>query len=65
MTGYNIYRSTSSSGNYVKLNASLDASTTYTDATVASGNTYFYATTAVNSSGEESGYSNQVQVSVP
>ena len=65
VTGYNIYRSTSSNGSYVKLNSSLDANTTYTDTTVASGNTYFYATTAVNSGGEESGYSNQVQVAVP
>jgi fibronectin type 3 domain-containing protein len=57
VTGYNVYRSMSSSGNYVKLNSSLSATTTYTDTTVASGSTYFYATTAVNS--------NQVKVAVP
>jgi len=37
----------------------------YTDSTVQSGQTYYYATTAVDSSGVESTYSNQVQVAVP
>jgi len=37
----------------------------YSDSTVQSGQTYYYATTAVDSSGAESGYSNKVQVSVP
>ncbi len=65
VTGYNVYRSASQNGKYAKINASLDPDTTYTDAAVASGSTYYYATTAVNSSGQESTYSNQVKVVVP
>jgi hypothetical protein len=63
--GYNVYRSTSKTGSYTKLNSKVDADTSYTDATVVSGSTYYYATTAVNWSGQESSYSNQVKVVVP
>jgi hypothetical protein len=65
VAGYNVYRSTSLNGSYTRLNSSVDTVTSYTDATIASGATYYYATTAVNSAGEESGYSNRVQVVVP
>jgi hypothetical protein len=54
VAGYNIYRSTSASGSYVKINSSLDANTAYTDTSVASGHTYYYEATAVDSSGRES-----------
>jgi hypothetical protein len=64
VSGYNIYRGTTP-GTYSKLNPSLDATTTYTDSTVAPGTTYYYAATSVNSSGQESGYSSPIQVSVP
>jgi hypothetical protein len=63
--GYNVYRGSTTGGPYAKLNSSPDASTAYTDTTVAASQTYYYVTTAVNSSGVESGYSNQVQVAVP
>jgi hypothetical protein len=63
--GYNIYRNTSPNGTYTKINSKLDADTTYNDATVVGGKTYYYATTAVNSSGKESSYSNKVEVVVP
>ncbi len=63
--GYNVYRGSTAGGPYAKLNSSLDPSTAFTDSTVASAHTYYYVTTAVNSSGVESGYSNQVQVAVP
>lgn len=63
--GYNVYRGSGASGPYAKLNSSPDANTTFTDGTVASAHTYYYVTTAVNSSGQESTYSNQVQVAVP
>ena len=65
VTGYNVYRSTSRTGRYSKINANLDPDTTYRDATIVGGSTYFYATTAVNSSGQESSYSNRVEVVVP
>jgi hypothetical protein len=64
VSGYNVYRSTTSSG-YVKLNSSLVTSLTYTDSNVQSGTTYFYVTTAVDSSGNESGYSNQASAAIP
>lgn len=63
--GYNVYRGGTSGGPYSKINSTLDPSTTYTDGTVAPGQTYYYVTTAVNSSGDESAYSNQVQAVIP
>jgi hypothetical protein len=62
--GYNVYRGTAP-GAYSKINASLDANTSYTDTTVSPGGTYYYAATAVNSSGEESTYSSPVEVTIP
>ena len=66
ITGYNVYRSTISGGPYSKINTGgLVASTTYSDTTVALGTTYYYVTTSVNSSNQESGYSNQAEAVVP
>lgn len=65
VTGYNIYRSTTSGGTYSKINSSLVATTSYTDSTVSAGQTYYYVATAVNSSNQESGYSNQASATVP
>ncbi len=65
VNGYNIYRGGTSGGPYSKINSVLNASTLYTDSTVADGQTYYYVTTAVNSSNEESGYSNQTQAVIP
>jgi fibronectin type 3 domain-containing protein len=63
--GYNIYRATASGGPYTMINSSLDGSTTYTDSTVVSGDTYYYVTTAVNSESQQSGYSNQATAVIP
>jgi hypothetical protein len=52
--GYNIYRSTSASGSYSKINSTLNASTAYTDGTVLASQTYYYEVTSVNFSGQES-----------
>jgi hypothetical protein len=65
VNGYNVYRGSTSGGPYAKLNSSPDPSTAFTDSSVASAHTYYYVTTAVSSTGMESSYSNQVQVSVP
>ncbi len=66
VSGYNVYRSTSASGSYVKINSSLDANTAYTDTSVASGHKYYYEATAVNSSGQESARSSPpVLASIP
>jgi hypothetical protein len=63
--GYNIYRGVKSGGPYSKINSVLNASTVYSDTTVSDGLTYYYVTTAVNSSNEESVYSNQTQAVIP
>jgi hypothetical protein len=65
VTGYNIYRSTLSGGSYTKINSSLVPGLTYTDSSVASGQTYYYLTTSVDSTGGESLNSNQVQAVIP
>ncbi len=64
VAGYNIYRGTAV-GSYSKLNGALDSSTSYTDSTVVSGTTYYYSATSVTSSGQESGYSSPLKVSIP
>jgi uncharacterized membrane protein len=63
--GYNAYRSTTSGGPYTKLDSSLIPTTNYTDQMVQSGYTYYYVTTAVNSQGQESVYSNQAAATIP
>jgi hypothetical protein len=63
--GYNVYRGTTSGGPYTKINSVLDPNTAYTDSSVANATTYYYVSTAVNSSNEESGYSNEAQASIP
>jgi len=65
VAGYNVYRSRVSGGPYAKINSSLIAALNYTDSTVQSGTTYYYVTTAVDSSGNESVFSNQVSATIP
>jgi Abnormal spindle-like microcephaly-assoc'd, ASPM-SPD-2-Hydin/Immunoglobulin domain/Protein of unknown function (DUF1573) len=65
VSGYNVYRGTASGGPYTKINSSLVATLNYTDSTVQSSTTYYYVTTAVDSSGDESVYSNEVPASIP
>jgi hypothetical protein len=64
VAGYNVYRG-AAVGAYSKINGSLDPTIVYTDNTIASGSTYYYAATAVNASGQESGYSTPIKVMVP
>jgi len=63
--GYNVYRGGTSGGPYTEINPTLDPSTTYTDNTVLGGQTYYYVSTAVDSAGVESGFSNQVKATIP
>jgi len=65
VVGYYVYRSSKTSGPYTQLNSAPETSPTYSDATVASGQVYYYVVTAVNSSNIQSAYSNQVSVSIP
>jgi hypothetical protein len=65
VSGYNIYRNTLSGGTYVRINSSPVAGLNYTDSTVQSGTTYYYVTTAVDNTGMESAFSNQVSAAIP
>jgi fibronectin type 3 domain-containing protein len=65
VAGYNVYRGTVSGGPYAKINSSLVVVLDYTDSNVQSGTTYYYVTTAVDSSGNESVFSNEVSGTIP
>ena len=65
VVGYNVYRRGTAGGPYARINSSTDAVTSYTDTTVQSGQVYYYVTTAVSSTGVESGYSNEIQAQIP
>jgi hypothetical protein len=65
VVGYNVYRSSQSAGPYTKLDSSLITGTSFADGTVQAGQTYYYVTTAVDSSNVESAFSNQVSAVIP
>lgn len=65
ISGYNVYRGGSQSGPFSRLNGSLVGGLTYTDGTVVGGDTYYYVTTAVDSHGDESPYSNWAKAVIP
>jgi fibronectin type 3 domain-containing protein len=65
VSGYNIYRSTLKGSYYLRVNSSLVAGLSYTDSTVQNTTTYYYVTTAVDNTGTESVYSNQVVAAIP
>jgi hypothetical protein len=65
VTGYNIYRTTISGGPYTQVNTALESALNYVDNTVQSGQTYYYVATSVDSSGQDSGFSNQVSATIP
>jgi len=62
ISGYNVYRAvyTDSCGSFSKVNSELITNTFYTDSGITDGMSYCYATTAVDTSNRESGYSNIV-----
>jgi hypothetical protein len=51
-------------GSYTKVTATPVAGGTYTDAGVPGGRTYYQVVTAVDSSGNESGYFNEAAAAV-
>ena len=65
VVGYNVYRATGASGQYVKINSSLVLGTGFSDMAVVSGQTYSYVATAVDSRNVESDYSNVTQAAIP
>ena len=65
VVGYNVYRSAAGASAFSLLNSSVDASTSYTDTAVTSGDSYDYIVKSVDSSGVESPPSNITTVSIP
>lgn len=62
--GYNVYRSIGG-GSYQLLNTSVNTPTSFTDATVLSGDSYNYEVTSVDASGVESAPSNVYTAAIP
>ena len=65
IVGYDVYRGTTSSGPFTLLTASPVSTTSYTDTTAQSGQTYYYVVTAVDASGDQSSYSNVATATIP
>jgi len=64
-TGYNVYRSATSGSGYARVNSGVDGTLSYSDTSVQNGQTYFYVTTAVDATGQESAYSTEVSAVIP
>jgi len=65
VVGYNIYRSITTGGPYVKINATLVMPLTYTDSSLANSTTYYYVATSVDPTGNESAYSIETSANTP
>jgi len=65
LAGYRVYRTQSPGTGYSPVNTSLVTTPAFTDTNVVAGNTYYYAVTAVNSSGQESPKSSEVKAILP
>lgn len=63
-TGFTIERKTGT-GNYSQLVSLSSNVTTYTDASVTTGNSYTYRVYALNSAGNSATYSNEVSIAIP
>lgn len=60
LTGYHVYRTTTSGSDYTRLTSSPISSTTFDDTTAMFNMPYFYVVTAVNVFGNESSFSAEV-----
>jgi glycosidase/fibronectin type 3 domain-containing protein len=58
--GYNLYRSPLRGGGWENVNTDLLTSTEFTDTGLQNARTYYYVVTAVDATGNESAYSNEV-----
>ena len=65
VVGYNVYRASRAGGPYSKINSVLDAGTVFSDSSVQGGQSYYYVTTSVDSTGAQSSYSNEIQAAIP
>ena len=54
LAGYNVYRSTSATGTFTKVNTAVVTGATYADTTATAGAPTYYQVTAVDTSGNES-----------
>jgi len=64
IAGYHVYRSTRSGREFTRLTDTAIARTTFYDETARGGATYYYAVTAVDKAGNESGFSGEKTVFV-
>jgi len=64
LVGYNVYRWTTSDSRHLRI-ATQVSGPPYEDRQVVSGETYFYAVTAVDQSGRESRLSENIQATIP
>jgi len=65
VAGYLVSRGERPSGPFIQLTPSPVPATSYTDKTVQSGRTYYYAVQSVDAAGNRSAYSNQTVAEVP
>ncbi|GAC1626832.1 MAG: hypothetical protein PVS2B2_03220 [Candidatus Acidiferrum sp.] len=65
VAGYHLYRSNQTTGTFTRLNSTVIVGTTYTDTTIQTDQSYFYAATAVALDGAESSFSNEISIVVP
>jgi hypothetical protein len=65
IAGYNVLRGVTTGGPYTQLNSALVPTVSYTDNNVQPGQSYYYVTTAVNTSNQQSVYSNEASATVP
>ena len=65
VVGYHVHRSEKKGGPYTRLTSSPIKETSYTDATAASGRTYYYVVTSIDAYGAESHFSNEIVVKTP
>jgi hypothetical protein len=63
IVGYNLYRGSTSGGPYAQIG--FVGGTSYVDANVSSGQTYFYVAAAVDGSNHESAFSTQATAVIP
>ena len=64
VVGYNVYRSTTSGKQFVKI-AFRVPGPPYEDRLVVSGQTYFYVVTALDQAGHESRFSGEIRATIP
>lgn len=65
VSGYYVYRATGSGGPYTRITSTVVTGTAYVDSTIARGQTYFYAVTAVDAARVKSLFSNEATTAVP